>query len=199
MWKQGEWSKYKSFLEYFNNKKLVKDDNEVINVHSAFARHLQNPEQYPIYDQHALRAIWAIDKKIWEQGENPQTAETGQLDTCDLKKHFFENKNINENENNIYVWRTPPSHGHQAIYKWFIDRVNKICEITENGITHKHLDDLLMPLGKAIKEQTKKPKKQNKNQDNNVKNTPETNITQSDPDEFDRFKELCYPQISNHK
>ena len=58
LWKLGKWKVYKTFVSNYTSEgpKVTKDGGVVF---SAFAKHLKNKEN-PIYDQHAIRALWAI-------------------------------------------------------------------------------------------------------------------------------------------
>jgi len=61
LWKLGKWQSYKEFAANYTN-----DDSEPTKqnvVFFAFAKHLKDKE-YPIYDQHAIRALWAICGKL---------------------------------------------------------------------------------------------------------------------------------------
>src|SRR5438128_6555867 len=57
LWKLGRWKAYKNFANYYADKQSKPARNNV--VFYAFAKHLKDQEN-PIFDQHSLRALWAI-------------------------------------------------------------------------------------------------------------------------------------------
>lgn len=125
LWKLGKWKVYKSFVENYKNKELkVSPDGGV--VFSAFTKHLQDNDK-PIYDQHAIRAIWAI----------------GSLNETEEKK--FESLLFDRTKK----WKDAGSGDDGSCYELFVKHINVLC--TNNGIKHAQLDRLLMPLGQAIK------------------------------------------------
>ena len=133
LWKLGKWPTYKTFVENYQTKDLEVSTKGGV-VFSAFAKHLQN-NNFPIYDQHAIRAIWAI---------------------CELKR----------NEQSLCMallldksgsWKRSGSGDDGSCYKLFVDHVEQICK--KNNLNHRELDLLLMPLGQALKKETRSKKK----------------------------------------
>lgn len=129
LWKMGKWNTYKIFVENFNDlDREVSSDGGV--VFSAFARYLRDPDA-PIYDQHAMRAIWAL----------------GSLDATEeekCRKFLFTGSG---------GWRqTGTGDNDASCYRLFVKHVNAICDT--NQVTHAALDKLLMPLGQALKART---------------------------------------------
>ncbi|WP_375577662.1 hypothetical protein ABWH96_11425 [Marivirga tractuosa] len=59
IWKQGDYGKIKSFIETITEKEKASETGLVFR---QFARHISNPEEQPIIDQHVLRAYLAIEK-----------------------------------------------------------------------------------------------------------------------------------------
>jgi len=129
LWKLGKWNTYKTFAKNYNNKNL-KVSTEGGIVLSAFAKHLQDNKN-PIYDQHTIRALWAV---------YPFNQEESSL----CKKLLFDQK-----EN----WKAVGSGDDGSCYELFVRQLDEIC--TRNKIDNKILDKLLMPLGQALKNATK--------------------------------------------
>lgn len=132
LWKLGKWPVYKTFVENYKN-----DDLEVSStggvVLSAFAKHLHDNDR-PIYDQHAIRAIWAI----CELDEKEQA----------LCKNLLVKKSGE--------WKDTGSGDDGSCYQLFVSWIKKIC--TENNLDHRDWDTLLMPLGQALKKSTRTKK-----------------------------------------
>lgn len=148
LWKLGKWPTYKTFVENFKTEDLEVSKKGGI-VFSAFAKHLQN-NNFPIYDQHAIRSIWAIcDLKAEEQ---------------DLCKSLLLDRSGS--------WKQAGSGDDGSCYKLFVGQVESICK--DNNVSHRDLDMLLMPLGQAIKKETR----------------TKMEITDS-KSHFQRFSELC--------
>src|SRR6185437_7897183 len=62
LWKLGKWKSYKKFASNYKNSAAQPTKTDV--VFFAFARHLEDRDNNPIYDQHAIRALWAICGKL---------------------------------------------------------------------------------------------------------------------------------------
>lgn len=138
LWKMGKWPTYLNFSKSYNNKDLkVSAEGGV--VFSAFAKHLQD-NKFPIYDQHAIRAIWAVCDLAADEAEK-------------CKKLLFDKSGR---------WKQSGSGDDGSCYEIFLKKVTNICE--ENRISHQDLDMLLMPLGQAIKKETRGKKNNNKNE-----------------------------------
>ena len=98
----------------------------------AFARHLKD-KKYPIYDKHAIRALWAICGKL----------------TANEKKKC---KTLLFDGNG--KWKQVGSgSGTIECYEIFVRHINDIVPL-DNSITKSEIDRLLMPLGQAIKKST---------------------------------------------
>jgi len=134
IWKLGRWDAYKSFVKNYETQNLVVSDDGSV-VMSAFAKHLQTREN-PIYDQHAIRSLWAI----------------GRLDKDELIA--CESVLIDSSGN----WKDSGS-GKSAVacYELFVKHTKNIC--SENTVSLRELDLLLMPLGQALKKVTRPKKK----------------------------------------
>lgn len=61
LWKLGKWKAYKRFCENYAAEQPVPTRTNV--VFYAFAMHLKDKNS-PIYDQHAIRSLWAIFEKL---------------------------------------------------------------------------------------------------------------------------------------
>lgn len=148
LWKLGKWPAYKTFVENYKAENMEVSKKGGI-VFSAFAKHLQNND-LPIYDQHAIRSIWAI-------------CELEEKDQSRCKSLLLDTSG---------AWKQTGSGDDGSCYKLFVDQVEAICK--DNNVSHRELDMLLMPLGQAIKKETRTKKK----------------IKDSKSD-FQRFSELC--------
>ena len=61
LWKLGKWQSYKNFVANYTDDDAKPTKQNV--VFFAFARYLKDKNN-PIYDQHAIRALWAICGKL---------------------------------------------------------------------------------------------------------------------------------------
>lgn len=128
LWKMGKWTIYKSFVEHFRNSDSEPKNTDV--VFYAFAKHLSNQNK-PIYDQHALRALWAIDVTL-------SSAEVRMCRTLLAKKNG--------------EWKSIASGANAPSgYKLYANRVTQLSSL---GSSLGDLDKLLMPLGQALKDHT---------------------------------------------
>jgi hypothetical protein len=132
LWKLGKWKVYKTFVRNYTNEdaKVTKDGGVVL---SAFAKHLKNKDN-PIYDQHAIRALWAICGDFTDDEKKK------------CKALLFDGKN---------KWKHTGS-GEESIecYMIFAKHINTLAGI-EGGAAKGEIDRLLMPLGQIIKKETK--------------------------------------------
>ncbi len=130
LWKLGKWTSYKNFVDYYKNEDSKAKKTDV--VFFAFAKHLKNKEN-PIYDQHAIRGLWAICSKF-----NPD-----EKNKC--KSLLFDSDN---------KWKQVGSGKETLIcYELFVKHINFISNSAK--ISKEDIDRLLMPLGQAIKQNTK--------------------------------------------
>jgi hypothetical protein len=130
LWKLGRWKAYKNFVEKFADPNSDMDNQDV--VFTAFAKHLRDRNN-SIYDQHALRALWAMGGAV----------SVGEKSIC---KSVL----VNEREE----WKDA-GYGANAVngYRLFEERVNT-WTAQEEGPTRISLDRLMMPLGKALKKES---------------------------------------------
>ena len=128
LWKLGKWPAYRNFVQYYEGKDKKPTKTDIIFY--AFAKHLKDNND-PIFDQHTLRSMWAVDSSLNE------------------KERLLCNKFL---MNNKGKWKPSGSgsSGMQCydLYKRFIRRVQSFY----NDI--KRLDRLLMSLGQALKRNT---------------------------------------------
>jgi hypothetical protein len=130
LWKMGKWEIYKSFVAHYTGLSGGPKKTDV--VFYAFAQHLQAPSN-PIYDQHALRALWAIDTTFTQE----------QNDLC---RKLLAKRNGD--------WKPIASGaGAHDGYKLYVLRLKNLSEGDECASLND-LDKLLMPLGQALKEIT---------------------------------------------
>lgn len=148
LWKLGKWTTYQTFVRNFNDKSLKVSSKGGV-VFSAFAKHLQDNGN-PIYDQHAIRALWAICQFTNEESRK-------------CKSLLFDGR-----EN----WKDAGSGDDGSCYEIFVNYVRALCD--DKKLSNDDLDRLLMPLGQAIKKETK-------------------NGARSTQSEWERFKKLCWP------
>jgi hypothetical protein len=128
LWKMGKWKVYKSFVAHYSDPASKPKKTDV--VFYAFARHLQN-DGNPIYDQHALRALWAIDTGL-------------NSDQARICRKLLTNRDGK--------WKPIISGSNtSAGYDLYIERIS---EIKKGGASLGDLDKLLMPLGQALKSET---------------------------------------------
>jgi len=131
LWKLGKWESYKNFAAYYMDDSSTPKQTDVIFF--AFARHLKDRSN-PIYDQHALRALWAISGDFTE-------AETSCCRALLFHRHD--------------AWKQVAS-GSTSLhcYTIFVKRVKTLTTGTPRP-SLREIDRLLMPLGQAIKKTTK--------------------------------------------
>ena len=132
LWKLGKWRSYKQFAKNYAAKDPKPTKTDV--VFFAFAKHLKDKKN-PIYDQHAIRALWAICGKL-----------------SDDEKIKCRSVLFDKNDK----WKQSGSGGDTIkCYELFVKYVNELVK-DSNGATLGEIDRLLMPLGQAIKKSTKK-------------------------------------------
>lgn len=133
LWKLGKWKVYKDFANNYSKQDLVVSANGGV-VFTAFAKHLQRGEN-PIYDQHALRALWAIFGDLSDD------------EGCKCKAVLMD-RNGN--------WKPAGSGDDGSCYHIFVKCIESVCR--QSDLDAKELDRLLMPLGQAIKKHTRNKK-----------------------------------------
>ena len=131
LWKLGRWKAYKGFVQSHSTKAAKPAATNVV-LH-AFAQHLRDPEN-PIYDQHSLRALWAI---------------SGSLSV--VEQRHCKNALFNKNR----MWKSSAS-GLNTIdcYELFLRNIAILINV-RNAPSRSVLDRMLMPLGQAIKVTTR--------------------------------------------
>jgi len=136
LWKLGKWKSYEKFCKNYgaDNPEPTKQDV----VFYAFAMHLKDKNN-PIYDQHAMRSLWAIGKLTSDESQK-------------CKSLLFNGKD---------EWKDNASGNHTIeCYRIFVKHINhlisRVGEHSEGKLDRlSKLDRLLMPLGQAIKMTTK--------------------------------------------
>jgi len=129
LWKMGKWGVYKDFVANYRARSPKFRKTDV--VFAAFARHLKD-ESNPIYDQHALRAMWAINPNVTPE------------DASRCRAVLFKSKGNSKDR-----WKATLS-GAETIscYDWYVSQL----EVISSGrVSKSDLDKLLMPLGQALK------------------------------------------------
>ncbi len=134
LWKMGKWKVYRQFCKYYAASSRKPKRTDV--VFYAFAQHLKDKSN-PIYDQHALRALWCIDEGLSEE----------QRQICKrllLGKPREKTKDVQ--------WKSIlGGAGAENGYRLYCDRLTSLCP-DGGSPTPDELDKLLMPLGRAIKQ-----------------------------------------------
>lgn len=129
LWKMGKWNIYQSFASHYSTEDTQAKETDV--VFFAFAKHLRDRSK-PIYDQHALRALWAIDTGLNQQ-----------------QSLICKSVLISKGE-----WKAIASGKYSiAAYHLYLSRMDYLCSL-DGSVTLEILDKLLMPLGQAIKKNT---------------------------------------------
>lgn len=130
LWKLGKWKSYKKFAANYAAQTSTPSKTDV--VFFAFARHLQDKNN-PIYDQHAIRALWAICGNFTDAEKS----------SC--RSLLFDGKG---------KWKSAGSGSETiACYDIFIKHMN-ILACSNEGASLGEIDRLLMPLGQALKTST---------------------------------------------
>ncbi|WP_262966714.1 hypothetical protein [Methylobacter psychrophilus] len=130
LWKLGKWKSYKKFAEQFTNDQSKSTKTDV--VFFAFARHLKDSSN-PIYDQHAIRSVWAI----CHQGFNSE-----EKNKC--KGLLFDGKG---------KWKQTGTGQYSVdCYKIFLTHIDSLAN---ENLSKREIDLLLMPLGQALKDNSK--------------------------------------------
>ncbi len=129
LWKLGKWKSYKKFAMQYSQENSQPTDTDV--VFFAFAKHLKN-QNNPIYDQHAIRAMWAICSNLTED------------EKAKCKRLLMNTKE---------EWKEAGS-GSSAVncYNIYVRHLN---DMVKAGATKREIDLLLMPLGQALKKSTR--------------------------------------------
>lgn len=130
LWKLGKWKVYKKFAAYYKAESPNPTKTDVVLF--AFVKHLKDKE-IPIYDQHAIRALWAICGALTE----------AEVRSC--KSLLFDGKN---------KWKATGS-GTDTIecYELFVRHMSTLTAANGAPSIGK-MDRLLMPLGQSIKRST---------------------------------------------
>lgn len=127
LWKLGKWKDYKTFVANYAAADPKVTEKGV--VFFAFAQHLKDKSN-PIYDQHAIRALWAIDTRLNLE------------DSLECRSLLLDGDG---------KWKQAGS-GKSAVgcYELFVKHVNTLVPEGGDGVLGE-IDRLLMPLGQAIK------------------------------------------------
>lgn len=136
LWKLGKWPSYRTFAKQYSDSDNQAQPSSTSVVFFAFAKHLKDPDKNPIYDQHTLRAMWAINLRLNDQERS----------CCKEVLMNGENK-----------WKAAGSGNSAAFaYKLFQEHFNDLSKAESTDATAKGIfDRLLMPLGQALKDCTK--------------------------------------------
>jgi len=140
LWKIGKWNDYKKFVSQYANDASVPGKTDI--VFFAFARHLKSPSDRPIYDQHALRAMWAICKTFTPKD----------LALCEsfLMSAGRRKKGSTTSRSDKKWKQTGNGRTAAECYEIFLKHLPDL----KRGATNREIDLVLMPLGQAIKKET---------------------------------------------
>lgn len=129
LWKMGKWNIYKDFVKSYSSDDPLTKKTDV--VFSAFAKHLKQGDN-PIYDQHTLRAMWAININLNNEEQ----------EQC--KAALVKSKGKDQGK-----WKATLS-GSETIncYELYVRHLNTLAA---GKVSKSALDKLLMPLGQALK------------------------------------------------
>jgi hypothetical protein len=138
LWKKGDWSKYVDFVNDFNSASFEPQSRDSGPVFFAFAEHLKDRDVFPILDQHSARALWVLSDDQWNLEKEPY-------------RHF-----LLDGKNGAEQWRTSPAPKIAAnlVISNFWISVKSTCATAQIDLSM--LDQLLMPLGQALKHYSKK-------------------------------------------
>lgn len=135
IWKLTKWPEYRQFVDYFERAKQGDTSRPAGTdvVFHAFALHLADPG-HPIFDQHALRALWAICTTFTVD------------DHAKCRSALIKKKGKSTGE-----WKgRVEGHYAEDCRTLFTGHLQRFAA-SAKGLTLKELDRLLMPLGQAIK------------------------------------------------
>jgi len=129
LWKMGKWNVYRDFVNNYNSIGALVKKSDV--VFAAFAKHLKDSSN-PIYDQHALRAMWAININLTSE------------EKMQCKSALIKSKGKEKGK-----WKATLS-GRETIacYELYVAQLNALIG---NDLSKSAVDKLLMPLGQALK------------------------------------------------
>jgi hypothetical protein len=131
IWKQGDWLKYRSFASHYQ---LHSQEPKSGHVHFAFAKHLREPKNTPIFDQNSLRAMWAICPVL--------TVE---------ELRSIEGYLVSSIRKTKGRWKKTPGGRHAGPSMHAFFRVMRITASKSKINDFSSIDRLLMPLGSLLK------------------------------------------------
>lgn len=134
LWKMGKWKVYRQFCKYYAESSAKSKGTDV--VFYAFARHLKYNSN-PIYDQHALRALWCIDEGMSDE----------EREICKGLLFVKPREKVKDVQWKSILAGAEAENG----YRIYCERLGVLCG-DGGSPTPDELDKLLMPLGQAIKQ-----------------------------------------------
>jgi hypothetical protein len=143
LWKMGKWKVYTQFRDYHANPEATSKETDV--VFYGFAHHVRDSAN-PIYDQHALRALFAIDA-----GLNQDDREVCRSLLFKTPREEAGNRPAAQGR---VEWKSIlGGRNARKGYALYCSRIRELCS-GRDAPTGDALDKLLMPLGQAIKDLT---------------------------------------------
>jgi hypothetical protein len=124
IWKTTFWNKYGKFVDAYKNGGPPQGDYITF---WAYAMYLRNPD-LPIFDQHALRAVWALSSTV-------KVSDLSNLREFLLAGDSWE----------LYAKGSTA----KKCYDYFVRRVGSLAG---DRLDIREFDKVLMPLGKALKD-----------------------------------------------
>lgn len=137
LWKKGDWGKYVDFIDDFKNAKSEPEARNSGPVFFAFAEYLNDRRSRPIFDQHSVRALWVLSDEQWE------------LDSEPYRRYLLQGRDGKE------TWRNGQAKDYVAnpVISDFWACITSAC--SANNVDQSKLDNLIMPLGQALKHYAK--------------------------------------------
>lgn len=142
LWKIGKWNDYRKFVSQYANHASSPGKSDV--VFFAFAKHLKDPTK-PIYDQHALRGLWAIC--------NAMTLEERAL--CERFLMSGNRRRKGQESSSIAAKKWKQTGNGRTAGECYALFLKYFPSLKQGETTNREVDLVLMPLGQAIKTEAK--------------------------------------------
>jgi len=160
LWKLGRWNDYCRFVDDFNTSPEPEEfevrlayESRIVFV--AFTRHLKNQKDTPIFDQHALRALWAVSENLQKAKLKDNKRGTTKTIRKDVGEKFSVERYLT-NTSGKWEETGPPQGTRLECYEQFKSEIEQVVG-RRPDVTAPRLDRLLMPLGKALKDYSSLP------------------------------------------
>jgi hypothetical protein len=144
LWKIGKWNDYRKFVSQYANDASSPGKSDV--VFFAFAKHLKDPTR-PIFDQHALRGLWAIC--------NAMTLEERALCERFLMSGGRRRKGQETEPSSVAAKKWKQTGNGKTAGECYALFLKYLPSLKQGATTNREIDLVLMPLGQAIKTEAK--------------------------------------------